>query len=164
MAVKAYPGSFTWAEAKTKCSQDGTGAVKGRLATPHSLIENDWFHDKAKELDLGLFWLGVNDVNQEGLYRNGYGGNQRYFNWADNQPKASTASSSDCVDTGGGWNNKWNDADCNEKLDVLCTHVKRKYLKCFQFRLIRKSARKRVQGGPGIGNSVQTLDFSLLCP
>ena len=121
VAVKTYSGNYNWEEARTKCSQDGTSGVKGELATPLSSIENEWFVNKAKELGLGHFWLGVNDKDVEGTWTNLYGP-QTYSNWNPGEPN--NYGNQDCALSGGGYGYKWDDATCDFKLpDLFCTHV-----------------------------------------
>ena len=120
MAVKAYSGSYNWEEARIKCSEDGTD-VQGELAAPRSPVENEWFVDKANELGLVKFWLGVNDRDVEGEYNNQHGSPHTYFNWANNEPNG--ANREDCVQTGISRGYEWNDISCNWTRNVLCTHV-----------------------------------------
>ena len=142
MAVKAYPGSFTWEEAKSKCSQDGSGAVKGELAAPHNSIENNWFVDKAKELGIGSsgslrFWLGVNDIGEEGSYKNQHGTSQNYFNWVNGSP-TSSKTEHDCVRTSNTYKYNWYEVSCTGIGNVLCTYVASngEYSQCFQFHFL----------------------------
>ena len=127
MAVKAYSGDYTWEEARTKCSQDGTDGVKGELAAPRSSTENEWFVNKANQLGVGIFWLGVNDKVNEGAWKTQYGNPQSYFKWHGGQPDNS--GNEDCVGTNlprawnGGFN--WNDYSCATGLELLCTYVER---------------------------------------
>ena len=125
VAVKSYTGEYTWEEAKTKCSQDGTNGVKAELPTPRSLIDNDWFYNKANELGLEVYWLGVNDKRKEGTWETQHGVEQNYFNWLDGQPWAPVGIEADCVVTGGNhFNNQWNDDPCHTShKNLLCVHV-----------------------------------------
>ena len=124
VAVKTYSGNYNWEEARTKCSQDGTGDVKGELATPLSSTENEWFVNKAKELRLGAFWLGVTDKDVEGTWTNLYG-RQTYFNWYAGEPNNHGQAGQDCAKAGGDHlGHKWDDGTCGGKLqDLLCTQV-----------------------------------------
>ena len=124
VAVKAYSGLSSWEKAKTKCSQDGTGAVKGELAVPQNSIENEWFVKKARKLGItGTFWLGVNDIVEEGSYKTYYDDATSYLNWGPQQPSSLSASDQDCIVTSGGWDYGWDDTECDRANGVLCTHV-----------------------------------------
>ena len=120
MAVKAYSGNYNWEEARIKCSEDGTD-VKGELAAPRSPVENQWFVDKANELGLVKFWLGVNDRDVEGEYKNQHGSLHNYFRWKTNEPTGVTVAN--CVQTGGGYGYQWDDDVCSKRKNLLCTHV-----------------------------------------
>ena len=122
MAVKAYRGSYSWEEARTKCSQDGTGGTKAELAAPHSSTENEWFVDKAAALGLSTFWLGITDTELEGTWKNQHGLSQSFFNWWPGQPD-NAAGNQDCAATGGTWGYKWDDGTCTYPLHLLCTHI-----------------------------------------
>ena len=124
VSVKAYTLLYTWEEARIKCSQDGTDGVKAELASPRSSTENEWFVNKADQLGLGIFWLGVNDKINEGAWKTQHGLSQSYFNWHGGQPE-SIFKNDDCVGTNGKWGFNWNDYYCTSKLELLCTYVQR---------------------------------------
>ena len=125
VAVKPYPSEkifsgYTWEEARNKCSRDGKD-VKAELPAPLSKVEHDLFTTYAEEfLDL-VIWLGVNDREVEGEFRNQHGSLHTYFNWADNEP--SGGADKDCVKSGTFLWDQWKDALCTEKRYLLCTHI-----------------------------------------
>ena len=126
VAVKAYPGEYTWEDAVKKCSEDGTNGVNGELPAPRSSVENHWFVDKANELGLSQFWLGVNDKDQEGEWRNHRGFTQRFFNWAPNEPnnKGKNSTVAHCGKAGGEYGKTWDDDSCKlVKKHLMCTYV-----------------------------------------
>ena len=125
VAVKAYSGYYTWEEARTKCSQDGTGGTKAELAAPRSSTENEWFVNKATELGLSYFWLGLTDEDLEGTWTNQHGLTQTYFNWDAGQP-GNSGNNEDCAATGGSWGYKWHDYTCassSVRHNLLCTYI-----------------------------------------
>ena len=124
VAIKAYSGDYTWFDAKNKCYEDGANGVQGELPSPRSYIENKWFVDKADELGLGGFWLGVNDEDEKGVWMNGYGMRQNYSNWAPGEPRLSD--DKNCVNVGPGtWGGDyaWDDVSCGHSWGLLCTYV-----------------------------------------
>ena len=123
--MKAYPGDYTWEDARVKCSQDGTGAVKAELAVPRDFTESEWFANKATELGLGIFWLGLNDIDVEGTWTDTQGRTQIYFNWAAGQP---SGGGQHCATSGGQWGSGWDDDGCSVhdtfgQRHLLCTYV-----------------------------------------
>ena len=138
MAVKAHSGGYTWEEAKIKCSEDG-----GELPMPRSSIENNWFVDRANELGLGSFWLGVTDEEVEGTWNNQNGLPQTYLNWASRQPDNS-GNNQDCVRTSGGYGYQWDDVPCNLKgFHLLCAYGEGKSTRSLGEELIWKSLKQR---------------------
>ena len=126
MAVKAYSGNYNWEEAQIKCSQDGTD-VNGELPAPRSPTDNRWFVDKAHELGLNSFWLGINDRDVEGEYTNQHGSPHNFLRWNMRNPTGdSDTTERDCVRTGGAQGYKWDDIKCTNTIGVLCTNVKGK--------------------------------------
>ena len=116
MAVKVYPGTYTWEEARTKCSQDGND-VKGELPAPSSSIENEWLVDFAKGYGLDKFWLGVNDRDVAEEYTDQNGNPHTYFNWANSQPESLAQR---CVQAGGAQGYRWHDIMCTDAKNLLC--------------------------------------------
>ena len=110
------------------CFNDGTDVSVPNQAGPRSSIESDWFVDKATELGLTTFWLGVNDKNVDGEYYHS-GAPQTYFKWAPNNPTGDDATKRACVQTGGVQGYDWDDTTCWSTNDVLCTHVTGKAVK-----------------------------------
>ena len=107
-----------------KCSEDGT-----ELPAPRSPFESDWFVDKSKELGLGTFWLGVNDRDVEGEWRDQHGSPHNYFKWygsnptGDEPPECTSECQRDCIQTGGFYWHQWDDTKCWHAKDILCTRV-----------------------------------------
>ena len=97
------------------------GNARPELLAPRNAIENEWFIDKANELGLGKFWLGINDRDAEGQYNDQHGSPHNYFNWANNEPTGTNGQN--CVQTGGGYGYKWDDVGCTTAKKVLCTHI-----------------------------------------
>ena len=131
VAVKAYPGDYTWEQAKTKCSQDGTNDFKAQLAAPRSSVENEWFVNKANELGVDEFWLGITDKDREDTWKTQHGLPQNYFNWDSDlfgQQPSNAGGNEDCVLTNGRWGFNWNDETCTSKKNLLCTRIQGKSL------------------------------------
>ena len=122
VAVKAYKGDFNWDEAWKKCSWDGTSDGKGELPAPRSSAENEWFVNKAKQLGLSNFWLGITDKGREGTWTSQHNVPQGYFNWAAGEPN--NQGNQDCAQAGGSWPGfSWDDDFCTKKIHLLCTYT-----------------------------------------
>ena len=130
VAIKSYTGEYTWEEAKTKCSEDGTNGVKAELPNPTGLVDNEWFRNKADELGLGPFWLGINDKGKEGTWETQHGVKQTFFNWIRWGPMGTEE---DCVMSDRSrqsnyvnyWESVWHNEKCSRKLELLCTYTER---------------------------------------
>ena len=120
MAVKAYSGTYTWEEARTKCSQDGID-VKAELPAPRGSIENKFYVDVAKGYGIALgsdkFWLGVNDIDVADEYTDQNGNPHTYFSWANSQPESHAQR---CVQAGGFQGYNWHDIMCTDAKSLLC--------------------------------------------
>ena len=121
VAIKHYPGLYTWDEARLKCSQDGKD-VNAELPAPLSKVENDYFVDMARGLGLWQFWLGVNDIEEEEVFRNQHGALHPWFFWRPMEP--SFTDEQNCVwSFGTGTEYGWKDDLCTETKKIFCTHI-----------------------------------------
>ncbi|MFO0747494.1 MAG: CotH kinase family protein, partial [Myxococcota bacterium] len=105
------------AAAAANCSAHGMTLVAIGAGT-----ENSWLASEAKNAGMGSFWIGANDLGQEGVYTwvdgSPLAGN--YRNYASNQPD-DFAAAEDCTllnPTAG--NGTWNDVDCKLWLAAVC--------------------------------------------
>ncbi len=101
----------TWHRARASCRSFGLD-----LFVPESLAENDWVSQRAQELQPGSFWIGMNDLDQEGTFLTVDGQPIAYFGWSDGEPN--DANGEDCVeqyDFG-----RWNDRPCDDELPYVC--------------------------------------------
>ena len=70
---KKYDQKLNYTDAKAQCESDGTF-----LAIPKSKTENDFFAGLIKDDD---FWIGINDINQEGTFVPVDGTDLSFENW-----------------------------------------------------------------------------------
>jgi len=62
----------------------------------------------------GKYWIGYNDIDNEGQFVWDDGSTSSYINWTDGQPSNSGSSGEDCVEfLGPGGSGKWNDLTCS---------------------------------------------------
>ena len=127
VSVKAYPGAFTYDEALAMCSGDGTD-VKAELPAPLNSFENELLKNKASDLGVtGSFWLGINDRDMEGVYRDQHGSLHNYFRWGSNEPTPDNSGGiiRDCVQKKSSAST-WETTSCFLTNDVICTRVEGK--------------------------------------
>ncbi|MCP4132262.1 MAG: hypothetical protein GY754_14925 [bacterium] len=118
-AYCAYRAHSTWNDAFDKCKATG-----GHLV----VIDNQSEMNAIKEILCsqwgfsGNLWIGLNDIEREGLWQWASGELPTYGNWRSGQPdnkKGDSKDGEDCVE----WysdNGTWNDRSCNHKRGYLC--------------------------------------------
>lgn len=96
---------------KATCFQAG-----GQLASPRSSAENAAVqqivarHNKAA-------YLGMNDMQSEGMFTYINGSEVRYTNWANEEPN-NAGGKEDCIEIY--LDGKWNDRSCTERRLIVC--------------------------------------------
>ncbi|XP_040178399.1 mannose-binding protein C-like [Rana temporaria] len=101
----------TYSEAKTKCINDGA-----QLAVPRTLEENQAMFSLRKQANRNLF-MGINDLQKEGEFRDQSGEAIKYINWSSGEPN-NAFGDEDCVVM---WEDgRWNDDNCIAKFFFLC--------------------------------------------
>ena len=102
----------TWYDAKRACEKDGA-----ELPVPRSDEENEYFSTLATE----SIWLGINDVENEGVWVDNDGKRISYQNWGYGEPN-NVDGGEDAVSIGR-WDDssKWNDARiASQSIYTLC--------------------------------------------
>ncbi|XP_077323766.1 mannose-binding protein C-like isoform X2 [Lithobates pipiens] len=101
----------TYDEAKTICASGG-----GQLAVPRTQEENQAIFSLRKKVQMHTF-MGINDLQYEGDFRDLSGQVIRYFNWRAGEPN-NLRNNEDCVEM---WDDgRWNDENCASKLFFIC--------------------------------------------
>ena len=77
---KVYNGRMTYNAAKTQCESDGAF-----LAIPRSEAENDYIADLIPNKNI---WIGINDIDQEGVFVAVDGSDITYTNWDSGEPNS----------------------------------------------------------------------------
>ncbi|XP_056388369.1 pulmonary surfactant-associated protein D-like [Hyla sarda] len=103
--------------AKAVCVKRG-----GQLASPRNAVENDAVNRIQTQLNARPF-LGINDLQQEGIFKYPDGKNIAFSNWSDKEPN-NEFGVEDCVEMYE--NGKWNDKNCNEKRLIVCEIIVKK--------------------------------------
>ena len=107
-----------WSDARRWCR-----SKKGDLASINDLEEQ-------REIDALLisqlrsetFWIGANDIKQEGRFEWSDGSRFRYANWYRGEPNNKGAKGAEnCVQIMRGYHGrKWNDLECSSKIAFVC--------------------------------------------
>ncbi|XP_059366185.1 tetranectin-like [Carassius carassius] len=95
-------------------------AKGGILSTPLSSDENAQLYDYVRQ-SIGPdaeIWLGINDMQTEGVWLDQAGSNIRYKNWKLPQPDGSSAEN--CAVLSGASGGKWLDEKCREERASVC--------------------------------------------
>lgn len=88
---KLFSAKFTWDEAKEWSEKSG-----GHLVTITSEEENSIIKSLLEEANLSSAWIGLNDIQSEGVWRWVTGENYSYSNWNDGEPN--NINNEDCVE------------------------------------------------------------------
>lgn len=85
---------------------------------PADQAQNNWYYEFMKSKDHLSMWLGVNDVETEGVWKSDRGDLQIYTNWNVGEPN--NLRNEHYVEMV--YNGKWNNAQ-DYKSYVLCTYI-----------------------------------------
>ena len=118
---KVYREEMTYNAAKTQCESDGSF-----LAIPRSETENYYIADLIPNSNI---WIGINDIDQEGLFVAVDGSNITYTNWDSGEPNnEGSAHNEDAVHiyTDRDWvgshrQHTWNDINVNHRMGFVCS-------------------------------------------
>jgi len=107
-------GVMDWAAGKAECEQD-----IGTLMKIESPEENAELHQRLDDMTVPRVWIGLSDLNDDGIYEWVDGTVPTYVNW-DTVP---TAANSSCVYLGGsflGEGGRWYTNDCASNRPAVC--------------------------------------------
>ena len=107
---KVYREKMTYNAAKTQCESDGAF-----LAIPRSEAENDFIADLILNENI---WIGINDIDQEGVFVAVDGSNITFTHWAFNEPN--NYGNEDAVHIHA-HQRTWNDQGVDHKARFVCS-------------------------------------------
>ena len=113
---KTYDRCFhelTWQEAEDDCVARG-----GHLASVGSEYQQQLLKDAAFSLWVTDWWIGLNDLEEEGTFVWSDGSEVGYENWNDNEPNDSGGE--DCTHFSSWGGGGWNDLPCDRQHAYLC--------------------------------------------
>ncbi|XP_071170304.1 perlucin-like [Mytilus edulis] len=110
----------TWAEASMICKVYG-GYLANIDTDQEQLYVASYLARLGKDAFIpGKFWLGGSDIQTEGIWVWTHGNDQFVFtNWQSGEPSNSQGIEN-CVEFEFSTNFKWNDNDCQDRLNFLC--------------------------------------------
>ena len=114
---KIYNTKMNYADAKAKCESDGTF-----LAYPRSETESDFIGGLIT--DEQWMWIGINDIENEGLFVGADGREISWTDWANGEPDGIYFSEGVEMATGvemTGLTGNWRDRSINELRPFVCS-------------------------------------------
>ena len=115
-------------EAKAQCESDGA-----YLADPRSDAENTFIAG----LISGHFWIGINDIDEEGKFVTADGLNVSYTNWRDKEPnnyQHTDGNDEDGVLINWAGQSLWNDQSINRPYKFVCYYrIEGKFFNSYAF-------------------------------
>ena len=94
----------------------------GKLFEPRDLATNDLVIDYARGITNSVFWLGIDDIDNEGTFQYATGGNLVFTNWEGGQPDNS-GGAQNCGITRIVHIKKWDDFQCDFKFVSICEMI-----------------------------------------
>ena len=110
---KIYNTDMNYDDAKAQCESDGTF-----LAIPRSQAENDFILNLILQKGLEKIWIGINDIQFEGLFVGVDGSEISWTNWNHGEPN--NFGDEDGVEIQR-HNGRWNDAQTHESKQFICS-------------------------------------------
>ena len=113
---KVYSEKYDYYSAKTQCESDGAF-----LAHPRSEAENDYIADLIPKNHI---WIGIDDIDQEGVFVAVDGSDITYTNWNSDEPNNSRNNENAVIIQNRTWSNQppvWNDINENYPQRFVCS-------------------------------------------
>ena len=105
---------MTYNAAKTQCELDGAF-----LAIPRSEAENDYIADLIPNNNI---WIGINDIDQEGVFVAVDGSNITYTNWDSGEPNNYFDEDGVIIRVGHSKRQMaWNDSGISNSMKFVCS-------------------------------------------
>ncbi|NBC11372.1 MAG: hypothetical protein GVY24_06495 [Planctomycetes bacterium] len=106
------PGALTWNDARKAAAERRYHGVPGRLVVIRSREQNDFVHGLMPEGEQRA-WIGLCDIQEEGVFVWIDGSEPTYTNWSAGEPN--DAGGEDCAEMlpTGQWNDKEDDPPAN---------------------------------------------------
>ena len=103
-------------EAKYYCEQRGAHLVNSQSRT-----ENSFLKERIGRLKGDAYWLGLNDLSVEGIWKwENSSAPIAFKDWAPGEPKSSQGENNDCAWFDNTRLYQWDDVPCTQKLNPLC--------------------------------------------
>jgi hypothetical protein len=103
----------SWVEAEADCVDQG-----GHLISIHDQAMQDWLASNAFAIVDGDWWIGLNDINSEGIFGWSDGTMLDFTHWNGGEPN--NAGDEDCVNLPVWSGGSWNDLGCAAQARYIC--------------------------------------------
>merc|ERR1711990_752526 len=110
---KVYSEHYDYDSAKTQCQSDGAF-----LAIPRSEAENNFIADLIPNENI---LIGINDIDQEGVFVAVDGSNITYTNWGSGEPNNWGGDEDAVIISPYGWSKTWNDQAAYHQARFVCS-------------------------------------------
>ena len=81
--------------------------------------EDAWIYEQFNIVDGNArWWISLNDIDEEGIFRWGDGQLPKYTNWDAAEPNDSGGE--DCAELNRFYNDEWNDIRCDASIYFIC--------------------------------------------
>merc|ERR1711990_995914 len=110
---KVYSEHYDYDSAKTQCESDGAF-----LAIPRSEAENNFIADLIPNENI---LIGINDIDQEGVFVAVDGSNITYTNWGSGEPNNWGGDEDAVIISPYGWSKTWNDQAAYHQARFVCS-------------------------------------------
>ncbi len=101
-----------WADARAICQAGGLD-----LMVPDSMEENVWVWERARDIEVAPYWIGLSDLEQEGAFVGVDGRPARFDGWDRGEPN--NTDDEDCIQLLDDAP-RWNDIDCRIPYPYIC--------------------------------------------
>ena len=110
---KIYTTNLNYGDAKAQCESDGAF-----LAIPRSQAENDFLTGLLPDT---VFWIGINDIEEEGNFVAVDGGEISWTNWDTGEPNGGVSENAVELINCCGNSGRWNDLPVSRNKTFVCS-------------------------------------------
>ncbi len=105
----------TWAQARDTCEAEGMQLVRVRGAA-----HNTWLADRTQAFVPGSWWMGLSDLDVEGVWTWSDGSPLSYEHWFPGEPNNGVSAPEHCVAFPEHDAYSWNDLECGAARPFIC--------------------------------------------
>ena len=95
---------------------------RGKLFEPRDLATNNLVIGFATGIETNKYWLGINDIDTEGIFQYATGGDLVFTNWFNGEPN-NYGVGEDCVESYNYGGTNWGDYICELHRHSICEMI-----------------------------------------